>query len=989
MNTLATSASDPITWAPPWRVDRPAKNRPPPGSDREAWLEHRLLFRTSHALKAVLDRIDPAIALNEPITTLNEDAVTVALLEFLETAPTDETANTQQYRMPLRKARVFLDYFVRGFRHYCQNHGLRQPRLPLIREFSLDDGALFSDSFDALREYRHYTRRLCEGIDQLLGNQPTQAVSPEQVATLVVCSGALLGGLVRKDHWDALASALSKPLVRTGSIFCFLFDQRVPYRWIADPVTEALIRRLSERNLLPLPENTKTTAKQIGRVLGIEATGESVLSMFARAVRAAQVRHFAPDVASVAQGIIENTPLAEEPWLRLISGTRHPATRAKIGLTIPRIIPTVQPETVQQVAIAKVIDDIAVALRWNPDEKRKRGNDDARKEQSAKKFATDAKVALRACEGQLAQIYARAGHPEAHLRTFTFGLLCYARDLLELGGFKLRELAPGTISSYVGIIRNHLPQHHFTDLVELGTEARADAYRENIRQQVARDRFIHRTAFEGFERSILRHMDLADEVDWGSIPGRAKRRHLPRADANLIDPKLYRHMFESLEAPARLNPIVELARALWVILYRFGLRTGEAAEVTVGALTLPNTGKYASLRVTRSELTSRKSKNALRRVGPIELPADEIAFLRDYCDQRSSGAAKRGRDRAETYLFAIDATNKLTHVELAQEFLIGMVRQVAGDPNLRPRHLRHSFVSRLYVNGRDGLECLEPVSAGAAGDEWWRTYAAGHASPETSIVSYIHVNEIAHYQYARRLAAEEAPLSLLSRLAGNDARSLERAQLRAAEERPIDEVFLQSLRKNFPCSEIPNTLDHRIDYPQVALQREPEFVEATLHRPGWEQAWGIYADARVGKMSGNVGEHAESIRARVRELESRDRLVLRVKRRPQLDAEEQAAAFSIWQALPNDPSLCALVTESVEWLRPRVSQVLMPADVARALEQRLKASGLTRIQSRQGGSQRRWLWCPDENGQFSTGWLELLAFLHCGTSSLSDLAVFG
>ncbi len=973
-----------MTWAPPWRVDRPANVRPPPGPDREAWLDHRLLFRTSHALKAVLDRIHPAIALNERISTLDEEAVTVALLEFLESTTAPGSDDSRKPRITPRKARVFLDYFVRGFRRYCQNHGLRQPRLPLIREFSLDEGALFSDAFDSLREYRRYIQRLTEKIDQLLIDPKSPTVTPEMVAALVVCSGALFGGLVRKEHWEALATALNKPLVRTGTLFCFLFDQPEPYRWIADPITEALLRRLGARGLLPLPEATKTTAKSIGLMLGIDGRGESALSRLVRAVRAAHVRHFAPDVASVAQGLIPNTPLADEPWLRLISGTRHPATRAKIELTIPRVIPKAQADTVQQVAIEGIIEEVALALRWDPKARRRQDNSESDNQQGAKKFATDAKVAIRACEGKLAQLYARAGHPNGYLRTFAYGLLCYARDLLELGGLKIRELAPSTISGYVGIVRTHLAQLHFSDLVELGTDARTEAYRNSIRQQLAQDRPIHRTALEGFERSILRHMDLTDEVDWASIPGRAKRRHLPAADANLIDPKLYRHVFEALDVPARHNLIIELARALWVILYRFGLRTGEAAEVTVGALILSGTGRHASLRVTRSELTSRKSKNALRRVGPIELPADEITFLRDYSEQRISGAAKRGRDRAESFLFATGTSHKLTHVELAQEYLIEMVRQMAGDPNLRPRHLRHSFVSRLFLSGRDCLDCFETFATGAAGNEWWRTYATGHASPETGIVSYTHVNELAHYHYVRQLITDEVPLVFLSRLAGNDARSLERDQLRAAAKRPVVEAFLQSLRKSFPCSNVPNALDHRIDYPTVALQREPDLVEEETYRPNWEEAWAIYADARVGKTSCDMGEHATTIRARIQELEARERLVRRAKRRPQLDAEERAAAAAIWRTLPDDPSICALLAESVEWLRPRGRQIVMPADLAHALERLLQTSGLTRMQSRQGGSQRRWLWCPDANGQFSTAWLELVAFLYCGTGQLSN-----
>lgn len=750
-----------------------------------------------------------------------------------------------------------------------------------------------------------------------------------------------------------------------------------PYRWIADPITEALLRRFCERKILPLAEGTTKVSRPIARALGIEAKGESALSHLTRAVKAAHARYFAPDVASIAQGLIPNTPLAEEPWLRLISGTRHPATRAKISLSIPRIVPTVQPDTVQQVAIAKIIDKISAAVRWNPKEQRQRGNQKSDREQGAKKFVTDAKIALRACEGDLAQLYARAGHSEGHLRTFAYGLLCYARDLLELGGVKVSVLAPGTVADYVGIVRNHLSRLYFQDLVKLDTETRADAYRESIRRQQVSNRTSHRTAIEGFERSILRHMDITDEVDWATIPGRARHAHLPAADANLIDPALYRHLFQLLEAPAQDTPIVELARALLVILYRFGLRTGEAAEVTAGALVL-YTGERASLRVSRSELTTRKSTNARRLVGLIPLPTDEFAFLADYCEQRVVGAARRGRDRAATYLFSTDGSNKLEHIEPAQRLLIEVLRETAGDPNLRARHFRHTFVSRVYLSGRDDLNRLEPVSPDSAGDEWWRTFATGHASPETGIISYTHTNEIAHYHYTCGLVSAEAPLSFLSRLAGNDARSLERGRLRAMDESPVSGTFLQSVRKNFACVELPTAEANRITYPPVSVRREKEAIDGVGHRLTWERAWAIYANARVGKTSGDMDEYAGIIRARVYELEMRERLIRRSRRRPQLDPQEQSAAAVLWQALPDDSDLQSLINAAVDCLRPWNREVLMPADIARALEQRLRGAGLTTMQSRPGASQRRWLWCPEANGEFGTRWLELLAFLYCG-----------
>ena len=981
MSTLKHSGFEALDWMPPWRVERPERAKPLPGPEREVWLEHRLLYRSSRTLKHVLDRIDPAIARNEPVTALDEEAVTVALLEFLQGPPPDDASRSLAHsRMPLHKARVFLDYFTRGFTRYCLAHELRQPRLPLIREFSLDEGSLSAGIFDMLRTYRRCVRALIDKIDHLFNNEGSTAVSlsPEDAAALIVCSSALFGGLVRKTHWEALAAALGQPLRSSGSVVWFWFDRPRPYRWIADPVTEAILRRLWEQQPLPVPQGTKLSAKSIRWLLGLDAGHSSPLTSLEDIARVALVRHFAPDVAAIAQGVIPNTPLAEEPWLRLISGTRHRAPRATIALTLPRIMPAAHADTLQQVAIQEIIDGVTAAVHWDPTARRK-GGSTATGDHGARKYASQATLALRTCEGNLEQLFARAGQPDGHRRTFAYGLICYARDLIELGGLKVRELAPSTISNYIGIVRNHLARLRFADLVELGTEARAEAYREDIHRQIVKDRSIHRTAFEGFERSILRHMDIADEVDWATIPGRARQRHLPAADANVLDPALYRHVFEALETPARDAPIAALARALLVILYRFGLRTGEAAEVTAGALTI-HAGGRASLRVTRSELTSRKSANAIRLVGPVDIPADELAYLTEYCESRAAGAARRGRDRAHTYLFGTGGTDKLEHVEPAQRLVIDALREAAGDPNLRPRHFRHSFVSRFYLSGRDVLGCFEQAGAGTTVSEWSRAYATGHASPDTGIVSYTHVNEIAHYHYACQLVSDEAPLSFLSRLAGNDARSLERTRLRTPAQIGITDIFLQALRRNVPGANIENALTHRTAYPQLRFQPIGTEIQGVgVERLSWACAWEVYANARVGRTSDDMTEQAGLIRARVRQLEMCGRLVRRMKRRPQLAPDEQAAAALVWQALPDEPELQGLVNAAADWLRPRGRKILMPAEIAHPLIQRFRQAGLTRLEMRAGTSQRSWIRCPTAAGDNGTGWLEFLAFLACGT----------
>lgn len=975
---------DPLDWAPPWRIERPPKPCPPIGPERTAWLEQRLLFQSGKLLKSVLDRVDPKIAQNRPIPSIDEEALAVALLEFLEPEPqADAPATKSMKRLPVHKARVFLSYFARGFRKYCQNHALTQPRLPLIREFSLDEGSLKTNSFNDLREYRRCAKKLADEIEHRIIGTSVPKGSSEDIAALLGCSSILFGGLTHKARWETLIATLSSPLNRCGEIFTFNFDRPTPYRWIADPVTEALLRRLWESKLLPLPKNTKLSAGAIRKLLDLGVATSAVPAHLEQLVTSAHIRHFAPDITSVAKGLMSNTPLADEPWLRLISGTRHQATRAKTAVTIPRITPTAPPSSIQQLGLRIVIEDIAAAVRWAPQTLRKAGNSDARDGEGVRKYFSKATLALRAAESKLEHLFAKAGFPEQHRSSFIYALLMYARDLLELGGLKIRQLAPSTIDNYVSIIRNHLAILHFEDLVALGTEARAEAYRENIRTQVVRDRKIHRTAFEGFERSILRHIDGSDEVDWGSIPGRPRARHLPSVDANLIDPVLYQHVLELLKKHSENHPIIELAQALLIVLYRFGLRTGEAAELMLSSLSLHNDGT-ASLRVSPSKLTSRKSKNAVRIIGPISLPQYEYEFLAEFRDHRISEAARRGRDHTERYLFSNGkSSHMLELVEPAQTLLIEALRNASGDPNLRPRHLRHTFVSRAFLSGRDALNVLDPASANPVSDAWWRTFSTGHASPETGINSYTHVADLAHYHYANTLVAEEVPLSFLSTLSGNDARSLERTHLRRGKNHAEGvQLFLVAARRNFPCHDITDSLARRAKYQSIDLKPADNLTFDEQQKLSWAEAWSTYSNARVGKNSGDLSDAAVFIQKRVRALEKQERLSLRLKRRPQLSNYESALAAALWQALPSDPELQRLLIQTAKWIRPNAKEILLPAKIASGLESCLKKHGSTGLISRCGPAQKRWIKLENEKGEASTGWCELIAFLYSGCKAI-------
>ena len=982
MNSSPRSDSEALDWVAPWRIERPARAKPLPGPALDAWMEQRLLLRAARNLKAVLDRIDPAIARNEPVAELDEDAVLTSILELLETPQPDyDKASSNTRGMAQRKARAFLAYFVRGFRQYCLAHHLRVPRLPLIREFSLDNGLLDAGTFGGLQDYRRYVRALSAAIEKLL-NEPT-APSPTELTALIIGSAALFGGLPREAQWKSLANALARPPATDGSILWFVLEAPTTLRWIADPVTESLLRRFMSNDRLPLSETGSYSGRALQTLLDMDGRSSIAAERLQTAVRAAHLRHFAPDTAAVAQALISNTPLPEEAWLRLISGTRHVAHRARIATSAPRPRRTAAPATIEQTRLAAVIEHIAAAVSWNSSAERASGGVHGRGS-APDRYATRARTELARCEQKLSELFSRAGTPGGHVCTYAYGLICYARDLLELGGLKRTSLAPSTVSNYVSIIKNHLTALWFEDLVALPTEKREQAYQTEIRAQVIGGRNTYRTAFEGFERSLLRHLDVADEVDWGLIQGHARPRELPPADANLIDPALYRHMFQSLGVGSSTDPLQAMRHALLIVLYRFGLRTGEAAELTVGSVQFYANGTVG-VRIQPSTLTTRKTINAIRTVGPIPLAPDEYEALRDYCAWRASGTPGRARERSATYLFSTPDTRSLELVLNAQQTLVEYLREVAGDPNLRARHFRHAFVSRLYVSGRGDLECLNSDTPTAVTDEWQRAYLAGHAAPDTSIVSYTHTNELVHWHYARQLIRHEVSPGLLSRLAGNDARSLERAELRAGDEVELIDLYLQSLRRGFPCRNVPNALAGRIPYPPMEVG--PLVIASPTHDDGldWTAAWDVYARARIGKAANDVGEHAIAIQVRVRELITHGRLRQRPHRRPQLGMAEQAAAAHLWPRLPTDAALQRLINAAAQWLRPDAYRLSLPAALAIELAYELRSAGLREIEMLPAPSQRQWLVHQTSDAARHKAWLELVAFMYCSLPVAANL----
>lgn len=788
-----------------WDIPLPGK-KPPPGHERAAWLDAHLLHRNRSGLYALLDSIDHALRENRP-ATLDPEKVAIEILLFLEKiAPTTARSATVV---------TMLRYLHHGFNAWCRNHGHRKISVPMINEFSLDSGVLDGNSLSDVASHREWVGTWQKEVTRILGDgyRPNDA----EVVVLLMSSAALIGGLATPGQWQQFAEKLFDRLETSGGYVWFDLEvQGNRHRWIADPVTEALLRRFTHLGRLPLP------AGQSGWKLGQsglasmlpddEPRGQrqkSALRSLESAVRGMLVENFPPDVISVAQGVLDNTSLPTNAWLRLICGVaRTEITLPKISVQAGRMVEA--GELQLDPRIWERIHDLKRAVSWSTEERRKEGigpKDEARHVRDSYVKRVLSKTA--GLKRDILQHYRNQGRDGS--ACYSLVLCHFVEDLIHSGGPRKEVLAPSTIASYFGDASGKLNSLAVADLRELGVENRQDAYLIALTGATPETRSGISTVIQLYERTLLEHIGLEDEVDWSALPLHVSRR--TKVDANLVDERTYQALWKALESadcePSQYRP---LWQTLALVLYRFGLRRGEAHELTLADVhRLPD--RRVRIRVAPSRQTSLKSKSSARVIGPVVLNKSEWAALNAHLSSCEKGFGYRNAVR-DVYLFARPGHgSQLLDSSTLFDPITQLLHAITGDQSLRIHHFRHGFASRVYAGGRSPLPEMDETQS--RDDVWrasfhhdggWlRSYEMGHVSPHESIVSYCHTVELVHYQYACKVADRYVPMTLLSLIAGLSKRSIKRSHHRKRS--GVDpsaaltsHLMLTSVRKRWPLS---------------------------------------------------------------------------------------------------------------------------------------------------------------------------------------------
>lgn len=790
-----------------WEIPAPGR-KPPPGPERSAWLDASLLYRNREELYALLDRISPALRRNRP-ETLDRDSVASAILEYLNGV----SASTARAATSI----IMLRYLYAGFRRYCQCHGMKMIRIPLAQEWGLEDGLLDTEALEAAALHRQLVAAWQKQVAGLI----VADTRPDEAALIagLVLSAALFGGLATASQWEQFATGLARPPESGGQFVWYdLAVNSRPRRWIADPVTETLIRRFACLEWLPLSTDVdpvvllyKGISSYLPHDLRSSCRKRSELAhVLERAVKGMLLQHFAPDIVSIALGNHDNTALPRSAWMRLVAGEYGTAELPEELTIISSGHREADTRSRDEMGWT-FIHELKSAVDWKPGKKQEEGvKDNIESRHVRAEYIKKAQAAAAKIRRDVLTDYRNRGFDGS--ACYAVALCHFVDDLIISGGPVKNTLAPATISSYVHDAIESLSDLAVPDLRQVSLEVRQDVYLQALLSAKPGNLGGVSTAIQLFERTLHEHLDLEDEVDWSALPLSSPR--IPNVDANLVDPRTYQLLCDTLKTVRCSNESYrELWQALAVLLYRFGLRRTEAHELTLADIHLMS-NRRVRVRVSPSRMTSRKSRSSIRSIGPVVLSEEEWGVLDRHLSARKKETLYRDNLR-DVYLFARpEHGSQLVSASTLFDPIRKLLHWVTGDTSLRIHHFRHGFACRLFVCGRSPLANFDEsasrddlwLASHSQDGAWLRAHELGHVSPLESVTSYCHTADLAHYYYSCRAVAGCLSHRTLSQLAGLSERSLERTANRKgrAGQEPVAmtaELMLKSARQRWPLNE--------------------------------------------------------------------------------------------------------------------------------------------------------------------------------------------
>lgn len=251
------------------------------------------------------------------------------------------------------------------------------------------------------------------------------------------------------------------------------------------------------------------------------------------------------------------------------------------------------------------------------------------------------------------------------------------------------------------------------------------------------------------------------DIDWSEFRALAGVDH-QYVNANVVELNEYRSALELLLHDPWADKRRRLMQAaVLVLLYRFGLRIGEATGLQVGDLRFDRRLGIWWVRV-RGNSYRRLKTEAARRSVPCLEPLDkmEVDILRQWERHVVEGADADAKQPLFAQAAAGTNAQEFVPKQAIARRLAEALRCATGDPTIRVHHCRHSWATRMLAEvaaPEEVIGSLLPLSLQLVNEVdpsrrlvWGIAVLLGHASPATTLNVYGHAGHRWLYQWCRR-----------------------------------------------------------------------------------------------------------------------------------------------------------------------------------------------------------------------------------------------
>nr|WP_320050058.1 tyrosine-type recombinase/integrase [uncultured Desulfuromonas sp.] len=532
-------------------------------------------------------------------------------------------------------------------------------------------------------------------------------------------------------------------------------------RWIADPLSHLLIRRLEDVcNGHEEPFDAlfvyQSYEKHLFEVTGYKLPGLRELLTWANCWATLNQPAF---LAAYLANEIESASLPDPVWMRLLTGHHYPSVTSSKNSSEFRSYQGEANDYFGQIALIK-------AVRKGIHER-----------------STQSNAAIITWLNDFLQSHSKELYPASKLMCL-WAMQMFSERKYEREGRQKKPEQPATVLRYLGCIGQHiLQQSGALDFTSLDGEELQDL----VEQWIEQSRYFCVDAEKmtpwGLRRmnyfvdrlnQFLAFAHLFHDAPFVAIhlDGiRGQVRQSPGVRANVMTVNEFVRLRDVLGFKSSKLGRIDRIALIWVILaFRTGLRISEIYGLSLGDL--QGDEKYELL-VQPNSYRQLKTESSCRRI-PLYalLPEEELSFLREW-------QSFRLKELGATFKSPLFTAGPLALYPYRREPVLAMItpaiKQVTGDQGMVFHALRHSFANwmlvKLVVSDTCESKTLphflaaneftspqrETLKRNLLHNEpsgrkslYLTAHLLGHADTETELVSYIHCCDWLCWQHFRR-----------------------------------------------------------------------------------------------------------------------------------------------------------------------------------------------------------------------------------------------